>query len=124
MRLPRAHVCAAWFLSLHRVTWGVAMCGHAGTIRDAVAGDSLLACMQLFHSENPADAEDWKADVNRESEEVLKGVMISPRLLKAKHFDRFQFERLGYFCVDIDSTESALVFNRTCTLRDTYADKR
>lgn len=79
--------------------------------------------MQLFNSDNPGEKDDWKGDLNKNSEEVVTGVMISGRLLGAKPLDRFQFERLGYFCVDTDSTESSLVFNRTCALRDTYSKK-
>lgn len=84
----------------------------------------LLLYMQLFNSDNPGDKHDWMGDLNKNSEEVLTGVMISGRLLDAKPLDRFQFERLGYFCVDTDSKPCALVFNRTCALRDTYSDKK
>lgn len=80
--------------------------------------------VQLFNSDNPGEKDDWMADLNNDSEEVLTGVMISGRLLGAKPLERFQFERLGYFCVDTDSTETSLVFNRTCTLRDTYSDRK
>jgi glutaminyl-tRNA synthetase len=47
--------------------------------------------------------------------------MVEPGLAKAKPQDRFQFERLGYFCVDDDSRDGALIFNRAVTLRDTWA---
>jgi len=47
--------------------------------------------------------------------------MVEPGLKEAKALDRFQFERLGYFCVDPDTTSDNLVFNRTVTLRDTWA---
>jgi glutaminyl-tRNA synthetase len=80
--------------------------------------------VQLFNSDNPGEKDDWMGDLNRDSEEVLTGVMISSQLQGVKPLDRFQFERLGYFCVDTDSTPSSLVFNRTCALRDTYSDKR
>lgn len=83
-----------------------------------------MRVLQLFKSENPGELDDWRGDLNKDSEEVLKGVMLSPRLHAVKPLDRFQFERLGYFCVDTDSTPEALVFNRTCTLRDQYAEKR
>jgi len=46
---------------------------------------------------------------------------VEPSLATAKPQDRFQFERLGYFCVDDDAKEGALVFNRAVTLRDTWA---
>jgi hypothetical protein len=80
--------------------------------------------VQLFDSDNPGEKDDWMGDLNKHSEEVLTGVMITSPLQAVKPLDRFQFERLGYFCVDTDSTPSALVFNRTCALRDTYSDKR
>ncbi len=48
---------------------------------------------------------------------------IEPSLKTAKVLDRFQFQRLGYFCVDKDTTENRLVFNRTVPLRDSWAKK-
>ncbi|MDR1990791.1 MAG: glutamine--tRNA ligase/YqeY domain fusion protein [Acidobacteriaceae bacterium] len=59
--------------------------------------------------------------LNPQSLDVLKGALAEPSLAEAKVLDRFQFERLGYFCVDADSTPGALVFNRTVSLRDTWA---
>ena len=54
--------------------------------------------------------------------EILKNCKVEPSLVDAVPEDRFQFERLGYFCVDKDSSaENGLVFNRTVTLRDTWA---
>jgi glutaminyl-tRNA synthetase len=78
----------------------------------------------LFTKENPADVEgdeDWKASLNPNSLEVLPACWLEPSLAAAKPGDRFQFERLGYFSVDRDSTSQRLVFNRTVTLRDTWA---
>ncbi len=78
----------------------------------------------LFLKENPNEAEegkDWTDNLNPASLETLTGCMIEPGLLDAKPGDRFQFERMGYFCVDPDSTEGRLVFNRTVGLRDTWA---
>jgi glutaminyl-tRNA synthetase len=46
---------------------------------------------------------------------------LEPSLANAKPKDRYQFERLGYFCVDLDSTKEKLIFNRTVTLRDEWA---
>jgi glutaminyl-tRNA synthetase len=48
-------------------------------------------------------------------------IWVEPGLKDAKPGDRYQFERLGYFCVDPDSSDKALVFNRTVSLRDTWA---
>lgn len=78
--------------------------------------------VQLFQSPHPGDlpGDEWLGDLNPESETVLEGIYISAELATARELDRFQFERLGYFCVDRDSRPGAMVFNRTCALRDTY----
>ncbi|MCL5037381.1 MAG: glutamine--tRNA ligase/YqeY domain fusion protein [Chloroflexi bacterium] len=78
----------------------------------------------LFTKENPDDVVeggDWKSNLNPGSLEVLSSARLEPSLAGAKPGDRFQFERLGYFCVDKDSSDEKLVFNRTVTLRDTWA---
>ncbi|CAL5096754.1 unnamed protein product [Urochloa decumbens] len=75
---------------------------------------------KLFLSENPAELEDWLGDLNPQSKEVIKGAYAVPSLANAMLGDKFQFERLGYFSVDSDSTPEALVFNRTVTLKDSY----
>ncbi|VAI92572.1 unnamed protein product [Triticum turgidum subsp. durum] len=82
---------------------------------------------KLFLSENPAGLEDkepegtaWLRDLNPHSKEVVKGAYAVPSLATAVVGDKFQFERLGYFAVDTDSTPEELVFNRTVTLRDSY----
>jgi glutaminyl-tRNA synthetase len=67
------------------------------------------------------EGQDWKANINPDSLEVLDRCWVEASLAGAKQGERFQFERLGYFCVDPDSTEGRLVFNRTVTLRDTWA---
>ena len=79
---------------------------------------------RLFTRENPTDVpegEDWKASLNPDSLETLTGCKVEPGLAGADPGYRCQFERLGYFCVDTDSTAGALVFNRTVGLRDTWA---
>jgi glutaminyl-tRNA synthetase len=78
----------------------------------------------LFTKENPDDVEegqDFTASLNPDSLEILTDCYVEPALAEAKALDRFQFERLGYFCVDPDSTPDTLVFNRTVGLRDTWA---
>ncbi len=75
---------------------------------------------RLFTVEDPA-GDNWKECINPRSLEVLRGCKLEPGLAAAKVQDRLQFERLGYFCVDDDSTPDALVFNRAVTLRDTWA---
>ena len=59
--------------------------------------------------------------LNPKSLEVLTTCRLEPSVRGAPAGDRFQFERLGYFCVDPDSTAGRLVFNRTVTLKDTWA---
>ncbi len=78
----------------------------------------------LFTKERPeevGEGEDFKSNLNSQSLQVLSNCMIEPSLKDARPLTRFQFERLGYFCVDEDSTEDKLTFNRTVTLRDTWA---
>ncbi len=75
---------------------------------------------RLFSAEYP-DSENWKDSINPNSLEVLHECKFEPSLAKATPQDRFQFERLGYFSLDDDSKEGALVFNRAVTLRDTWA---
>ncbi|ONM29187.1 Glutamine--tRNA ligase cytoplasmic [Zea mays] len=75
---------------------------------------------KLFMSENPAELEDWLGDLNPHSKEVIKDAYAVPSLATAVLGDKFQFERLGYFAVDTDSTPEKLVFNRTVTLRDSF----
>ena len=79
----------------------------------------------LFTNQNPddvADGADFKSNLNPNSLEALKSCRVEPSLANAKPLSRYQFERLGYFCVDSDrSTNGGLVFNRTVTLRDPWA---
>ncbi len=78
----------------------------------------------LFLSENPeiaAPGKDWKDNLNPASLETLAGCRVEPCMAGAAPGTRVQFERLGYFCVDPDSAAGSLVFNRTATLRDTWA---
>jgi glutaminyl-tRNA synthetase len=75
---------------------------------------------RLFTVEAPG-GDNWKEFINPNSLEVVQGCKAEPGLAGARPQDRFQFERLGYFCVDDDSSSGRLVFNRTATLRDTWA---
>ena len=79
----------------------------------------------LFTTEDPDDVpegSDWLANINPKSLERLTACRLEPSLASAKKGDLYQFERLGYFCVDsIDSAPDSLVFNRTVTLRDPWA---
>ncbi|KAI3467073.1 hypothetical protein Pfo_023736 [Paulownia fortunei] len=75
---------------------------------------------KLFISENPAELDDWLGDLNPHSKVVMADAYAVPSLKNAAIGDGFQFERLGYFVVDKDSSPEKLVFNRTVTLRDSY----
>lgn len=78
----------------------------------------------LFSKENPDDVEqgqDFTANLNPNSLEVLTGCKVEPGLKDASAGSRYQFERLGYFCVDPDSTTGKPVFNKTIGLKDTWA---
>jgi len=81
----------------------------------------------LFTKADPTDVPegaDWKANVAPDSLETLTDCKVEPSLASASPGDRLQFERMGYFCVDPDSSAGRLVFNRTVTLRDTWAKIR
>ena len=78
----------------------------------------------LFKVENPNDAPeggDWMDNLNPDSLVVIPNAKLEPSLAEAAAGARYQFERLGYFCVDPDSRPGKLVFNRTVGLRDTWA---
>jgi glutaminyl-tRNA synthetase len=77
---------------------------------------------RLFTSEDPAEGgRDPLSDLNPNSLEILPHAKVEPSLASAVSGTRFQFERQGYFCVDPDSTPGRPVFNRTVTLKDTWA---
>lgn len=77
---------------------------------------------RLFLSENPAAEEgDFKDHINPHSLSIIENAYIESSLLKATLDDRYQFLRKGYFCLDKDSTQDKLVFNRTVTLKDTWS---
>jgi glutaminyl-tRNA synthetase len=76
---------------------------------------------RLFKVEDPAAEDDFKLAINPDSLQTVPGALVEPALATAKLGDVFQFTRLGYFCVDIDSDDTRRVFNRTVTLKDTWA---
>jgi glutaminyl-tRNA synthetase len=97
-----------------------------GTIHWVSAADAIDAEVRLydrlFASEDPSDeGRDPLTDLNPNSLEVVRGCKVEPALADAKPSSRFQFERQGYFSVDPDSRPGALVFNRTVTLKDSWA---
>jgi len=100
-----------------------------GTSHWVSSGQSLKAEVRLydhlFTQEDPAETsegKDWKDYLNPISLKISSSCLVEPSLAKAQPGDRFQFLRQGYFCVDSkDSKPGHLVFNRTVTLRDTWA---
>ncbi len=99
-----------------------------GTLHWVSAAHALKAEVRLydhlFVKENPGDVEegvDWKTNLNPESLEVLSSCRVEPGLKGAEPGTRYQFLRHGYFCVDPDSSDEALKFNRTVSLRDSWA---
>jgi glutaminyl-tRNA synthetase len=75
----------------------------------------------MFTTEDPNAGQDFRANLNPASLEVLTGCKLEPSLADAAVLGHYQFERLGYFCVDPDSAPGKPVFNRTVALRDTWA---
>lgn len=76
---------------------------------------------KLFTKADPDEDGDFKASLNPHSLEILKSCMIEPGLAQAKPMEHFQFLRHGYFSVDPDSKPGSIIFNRTVSLRDTWA---
>jgi glutaminyl-tRNA synthetase len=96
---------------------------HWVCAKNAVDAEARLY-ENLFTKESPDEAQesqDFTAFINPNSIKVLNGCKIEPYLKDAKPLSRWQFERLGYFCVDPDSKDGKLIFNRTATLRDEWA---
>lgn len=81
---------------------------------------------RLFNDEDPAGHKDkdFKAFINPDSLQILSDCKLEPSLSTAKPGDKFQFQRLGYFCVDKESTGDHLVFNRTVSLRDSWKKRK
>jgi glutaminyl-tRNA synthetase len=76
---------------------------------------------RLFLKPNPEECEDFLECINPDSLKILKQCKVEKSLANAKVGDRYQFLRLGYFCVDPDTKKGNIVFNRTVTLKDTWA---
>jgi len=79
---------------------------------------------RLFSVEHPdkvEEGQDFRSNINPDSLEIIKHAKVEPALGSAKSGERFQFERVGYFNVDLDSTDDDLVFNRIVSLRDSWA---
>jgi glutaminyl-tRNA synthetase len=93
---------------------------HWVSVPHAIPGEVRLY-QHLFTRPDPGAEGDLLADLNPDSEEVLSGCRLEPALGGLPVGAAVQFERLGYFCVDRDSAAGRPVFNRTVTLRDTWA---
>ena len=94
---------------------------HWVSARHALRAEARLYNTLFLTSEPGAESGDFRKDINPDSLEVLDPVYTEPGLAGAPSGSRYQFERMGYFCVDPDSTHDKLVFNRTVTLKDTWA---
>lgn len=102
-----------------------------GTIHWVNAKDCVNAEVRLFDrlfdAEIPDKVEEGKTfldNLNPNSLTVLKNCKMEKVVIGAEHLKKYQFERLGYFSVDYDSTKDYLVFNRTCTLKDSWAKQK
>jgi len=98
------------------------------TLHWVSAGQSVPAEVRLFdhlfvpeYPEDVPEGADYKSGLNPRSLEILNGCRLEPSLAEAKPGQALQFERLGYFCLDKDSAPGKPVFNRTVTLKDTWA---
>ena len=99
-----------------------------GTIHWVSANHAVDAEVRLFDRlfavEAPEECEEGKTfldNLNPNSLQILQNCKMEPALANVKVLDKMQFERVGYFCVDKDSTPDHLVFNRACTLKDSWA---
>ena len=96
-----------------------------GTIHWVSADTALPAEVRLYEplflTPKPDEADDWRTQVNPASLEQLTRCYVEPSVAVAEPGAHFQFERIGYFCLDPDSVPGRPVFNRTVALRDTWA---
>ena len=96
---------------------------HWVSAANAIAAEARIY-ENLFTKENPnevEDGQDFTANLNPKSLELITNAKLEPSLANAAAGNRYQFERLGYFCVDPDSKPGKPVFNRTVALKDTWA---
>jgi glutaminyl-tRNA synthetase len=94
---------------------------HWVSAKHAVKAEVRLYDTLFTKAEPGAESGNFLTDINPRSIEVLDSCFVEPSLANASPGSRFQFERMGYFCVDRDLTADNLVFNRTVTLKDTWA---
>ena len=96
---------------------------HWVSVADSIAAEVRLY-NPLFTKPDPSGGENFAADLNPNSLEVLTGARLEPALAGAKPEVPVQFERQGYFCLDPDAQPGKPVFNRTVGLRDTWAKEK
>ena len=97
---------------------------HWVSIKHAITAEVRLYD-RLFRVEDPANEEgDFKEYINPDSLQVLPAAFAEPALRNARFDERYQFLRKGYFCLDKDGSEEKMVFNRTVTLKDTWAKEK
>ncbi len=98
---------------------GSGIAGLRAAVELAPAGNIVI--ITKADPSDVAEGKDILSGLNPNSLEILTSAKLEPSLATAKLEDHFQFERAGYFCLDPDSTEGNLVFNRTLPLKDSWA---
>jgi glutaminyl-tRNA synthetase len=97
---------------------------HWVSVKHAITAEVCLYD-RLFRVEDPSNEEgDFKDYINPDSLQIIRSAYCEPSLKNAKFGDRYQFIRKGYFCLDKTSSEEKMVFNRTVTLKDTWAKEK
>jgi glutaminyl-tRNA synthetase len=112
-----------WVSASHALPVEVRLYDHLFTKPDPddVSDDAIRAAGEDAAAAAPAPAGDWKSNLNPASEEIVKPCWLERSVANTAPGTRYQFERHGYFAVDKDSRAGSLVFNRTVTLKDTWA---
>jgi glutaminyl-tRNA synthetase len=110
----------------HHDTSGINVKGtlHWVSVKHAITCEVRLYD-RLFKVEDPSSEEgDFKDYINPDSLQTISNAYAEPSLMHAKFEDRYQFIRKGYFCLDKDTSEGHLIFNRTVTLKDSWKPAR
>jgi glutaminyl-tRNA synthetase len=104
-------------------TSGISVKGviHWVSAQHAVPAEIRLYDRLFVTEDMNAIEDDFTNHLNPTSLQILKSVYAEPELAKSRAGERFQFLRMGYFCLDPDATSNKLIFNRTVTLRDTWS---
>jgi len=113
-----------WVSAANALTCEVRLYDHLFTKEDPneVGADGMAATPSFDNRQSTIDnPRDWKSNLNLNSLETVFPAYIEPSVASAAPGSRYQFERVGYYCVDLDSTPNKLIFNRTVTLKDSWA---